>query len=78
MNHKNTSEIKIDSLNISQLKKIADGTAEADSQQVVAGFTSSKAPHANCSRSFKRLFESDPTEAKALFERAVQLIISIS
>jgi len=61
-----------------QLKKIADGTAEADSQQIVTGFTSSKAPHTNCARSFKRLFESDPIEAKALFERAVQLIISIS
>jgi hypothetical protein len=31
-----------------------------------------------CSRSFKRLFENDRDEAQAVFERVVELILSIS
>jgi hypothetical protein len=64
-----------------QLKKAATGgnSAEAvQARQIVEGFTSSKSAHANCARSFKRLFETDPAEAQAVFDRAVELIRSIS
>lgn len=64
-----------------QLEKLANGatgTEEAGAQKVVTGFTQSNAPHTNCARSFKRLFDTDGAEAKAVFDRAVQLITSIS
>jgi hypothetical protein len=61
-----------------QLEKSADGADAAEALQIVERFTSSKAPHTNCARSFRHLFESNRTEAKAIFERAVQLLISIS
>ena len=64
-----------------QLEKLANGATgsdEADAQNIVAGFTQSNAPHTNCARSFNRLFESDRAEAKAVFDRAVQLILSMS
>ncbi|MCI0493609.1 hypothetical protein L0Z72_01270 [candidate division KSB1 bacterium] len=61
-----------------QLKKIADDVAEEDSQKIIDGFIATKAPHTNCARSFKRLFESDPNEARAVFDLAVQLIVSTS
>ena len=64
-----------------QLEKLADGAVgaeEADAIDVVEGFTHPSAPHTNCARSFKSLFESDPVEAKSVFDRAVELILSIS
>jgi hypothetical protein len=45
---------------------------------VINGFLGSHAPHTNCARSFKRLYEVDPVEAEAVFESASQLICSIS
>lgn len=64
-----------------QLEKMTGaGTAaeKTKAKQVVDGFTQPSAAHANCARSFKRLFNSDPAEAEAVFEKAIQLVISIS
>jgi hypothetical protein len=64
-----------------QLEKLADagpGGAAPQAQQIVDGFASAESAHTNCARSFKRLFESDRAEAKAIFDRAVMLIVSIS
>jgi len=64
-----------------QLEKLADaapGGADPQAQQLIDGFTSPTSAHTNCARSFKRLFESDRVEAKAIFDRAVMLIVSIS
>ncbi|MBN1135768.1 MAG: hypothetical protein JXM73_04240 [Anaerolineae bacterium] len=60
------------------LASSAAGAVKAVATQIVDGFTSSTAPHTNCARSFKRLFESDPVEAQAIFEGAAALIDSIS
>jgi hypothetical protein len=63
------------------LEKLANGavgTEKADSQKIVNGFTSPKAPHTNCACSFKHLFETDRAEAKAVFDKAVLLIASAS
>ena len=64
-----------------QLEKLADaapGGADPQAQQLVDGFTSPTSAHTNCARSYKRLFKSDRVEAKAIFDRAVMLIVSIS
>lgn len=64
-----------------QLQKVATGgnsTEAVQARQLVDGFTSSKSAHTNCARSFKRLFETDPAEAQAIFDLAVELIHSIS
>jgi hypothetical protein len=53
-------------------------TEKTQATQAVANFTSSKAPHANCARSFKRLFESNPTEAEAVYENALEFVTSVS
>lgn len=41
-------------------------------------FTSPSAPHTNCARSFRRLFESDPAEAREFADRAADFLLSIS
>ena len=64
-----------------QLEKLANGATgmeNAAAKDLVEAFTAPSAPHANCARSFQCLFESDPVEAKAVFERAVELVLSIS
>lgn len=61
-----------------QLEKLSDDADAGEAQQIVEGFTSSNAPHTNCARSFRRLFESNRMEAKAIFDGAVQLLISTS
>jgi hypothetical protein len=64
-----------------QLQKLnngAHGAARSEAEEIVDGFTAPNMPHTNCARSFRRLFEKDPIEAKALFDRAVELIRSIS
>lgn len=53
-------------------------TDKVQSEEVVIAYTSLAAPHTNCARSFKRLFEADPVEAKALFDRSVNFIVSVS
>jgi hypothetical protein len=64
-----------------QLERAVNASTEDRRQKardLVAGFTSAMAPHANCARSLKRLFEEDPAEAEAVFEKAAELITSIS
>jgi predicted ATPase len=65
----------------SAIEKGHDGGSSAEavqSRQIVDGFTASKSAHANCARSFKRLFETNPAEAQAVFDCAVEFIRSIS
>jgi hypothetical protein len=64
-----------------QLEKLANGATGAvkvAAQKVVDGFSNPKAPHTNCARSYRRLFEQDRAEAKAVFDVASDLITSIS
>ncbi len=63
---------------LEKLANGATGTAKADAQKIVNGFTSPNMAHTNCACSFKRLFNTDRTEAKAVFDRAVSLITSVS
>lgn len=63
-----------------QLEKLADGPAAAKVQakKLVDGFTAPNSAHTNCARSFKKLFQTNRAEAKAVFDLAVELITSIS
>jgi hypothetical protein len=64
-----------------QLEKLADGVkgkAKVEAQKLVDGFTAPNSAHTNCARSYKELFQKNRGEAKAVFERAFQLITSIS
>ena len=64
-----------------QLEKLANGATgavRAEAQKIVGGFTAPNSAHTNCARSFRQLFERDPTEAKAIFDRAWGLITSLS
>ena len=64
-----------------QLERLANGAAGAvktETQKIVEGFTAPNSAHTNCARSFRHLFERDPTEAKAIFDRAWGLITSLS
>jgi hypothetical protein len=45
---------------------------------IVKGYTSRSAPHTNCARSFKRLFETGNEEARAIFALAAKLVESAS
>ena len=47
-------------------------------KNVVDAATSSLAPHANCARSFKKLFERSPDDALAMFNAAVDYVRSNS
>lgn len=63
------------------LEKLADGAigqARLVAQGIVSGFTSDRSAHANCARSFRRLFQSDRAEATAVFERTYKLFQSMS
>lgn len=64
-----------------QLEKLAAGAKgkeKREAQELVDGFTSANSMHANCARSYRRTFETDPAEARALFEAAVRFISSTS
>jgi hypothetical protein len=63
------------------LEKLTDGVtgdSKAKAQDLVDGFTSPRASHTNCAKSYKELFEKDRAEATAVFDRASLLIDSIS
>lgn len=47
-------------------------------KKVVDAATSSKAPHANCTRSFRKLFDHAPDQARAVFDEASSYVASIS
>lgn len=65
-----------------QLEVLANAGAstarKSAAQKVVDAAISSKGPHANCARCFKKLFERSPDEALALFEAAADYVASIS
>jgi hypothetical protein len=64
-----------------QLEKLtgaATRNAKKEAQTVVNGFTASKAPHTNCARCHRELFKDNQVEARAVFDRAVRLVVSIS
>ncbi|MGB7510855.1 MAG: hypothetical protein WBP54_06160 [Pelodictyon phaeoclathratiforme] len=64
-----------------QLEKVADdasGIEKNNAQQFVDDCTSLKSPHTNCARSLKDLFLKNRAEAKAVCDRAFQLINSMS
>ena len=53
-------------------------TIEGNYDEMIASRVASSAKHANCSRSFKRLYENDPTEAEQVFELASGFMESYS
>lgn len=65
-----------------QLEKVADVAANeptrTKAQEVVDGYTSAKAPHTNCARSFAALFKENRRKAAEIFDAAVQFILSVS
>jgi len=64
-----------------QLVKTIEGSAAEERKRaarVVAGYTSPLAPHTNCARSLKRLFERNRAGAEAIFRDAEDYIASIS
>ena len=64
-----------------QLEKIQTArstAARTAAKKLIDGFTSPVAPHTNCARSFTRLFESDPAEARTVFDKASEFVLSIS
>lgn len=64
-----------------QLEKSVDGKTAAERKRasnVVKGFTASTMQHANCARSLTRLFKRSKADAEAVFERALELVASIS
>jgi hypothetical protein len=59
------------------LKTLAGATSEREkavARSIIQGFTAEHAPHANCARSFERLFREDFAEAEQVFERAAKLV----
>lgn len=64
----------------SLLEKTTVGTGAEKAAAVanVENFLKPQLRHLNCARSFKRLFDTDPIEAKAIRDSAVALMISIS
>lgn len=64
-----------------QLETVAENvsaTRKKTATTIINGYTSSKAPHANCARCYKSLFESDRNEAENIFELAATFIESVS
>jgi hypothetical protein len=61
-----------------QLEKLAaveTPVADRDiAQLLLDGFTSGNAPHTNCARSFRALFNRNPAEARTLFTSTVRLL----
>lgn len=50
----------------------------ARARKVIDAAVSPASPHANCGRSFKRLFERAPDQAEVIFDAAVDFVASIS
>ena len=62
-----------------QLEK-AKGTGPAASKArgLIDAYLAGTAPHANCSRSFLRLWQTNPAEAERVADRAANYVLSIS
>lgn len=64
-----------------QLEKLSGPASTAEkkkAEELVNGFTSPKTAHTNCATSFVKLFLSDPAEAREFFDRAWELVVSMS
>jgi hypothetical protein len=64
-----------------QLERIANAGSAGErkaAKKLVQSLVSARAPHANCAASFKRLYDMNKTEARALCQRAAEFIISVS
>lgn len=60
---------------LAQLEKArGNGPDAAKARERVAGYTASSLPHANCARSFVRLFESKPEEARRIADDAADFV----
>jgi hypothetical protein len=62
------------------LQKTTQGTAaaRAAAKKTVKEFLIPRLRHLNCAKSFQRLFDTDPTEANDIYDKAVQLVTSKS
>jgi hypothetical protein len=62
------------------LEKTTLGTEaqKADSLATVTNFLTPKLQHLNCAKSFQRLFQSEPVEAKAIYDAAIKLLATKS
>lgn len=54
------------------------GPDKTEAQRLIRGFTAANAPHSNCARSYEELFVRDAAEARTVFQRASELIMSSS
>lgn len=54
------------------------GRVATTAKRLITGFTASSAPHANCARSFVRLFESKPEEARRIADDAANFLAGVS
>lgn len=65
-----------------QLEVLGDprksAAAKANARKVVDFYTSSKAAHSSCSRSFQRLFAANPAKAQQVFDKALDFMLSKS
>jgi hypothetical protein len=64
-----------------QLKMLSTGSSESArsrAQNIVNAYISTKAPHTNYARSYQALFRSNPKDAEVVFQRAAELIMSMS
>lgn len=59
-------------------KRSGQGHDAEKAGKLIQAYTASIAPHANCARSFKRLFETAPDKARAIWDKAVDFVISSS
>jgi hypothetical protein len=62
------------------LETATNGSAAAmsDAKKALNKFLKPELRHLNCARNFTRLFETNPVEAKAIYDAAVQLLASMS
>jgi hypothetical protein len=63
------------------LQRLAAATNRPDQEKLgktVDGLTAVMAPHANCARSFCRIYRADPDQAKAVADLAEDLVVSKS
>lgn len=63
------------------LERIQDDTdlsASHEAQQVLAVFLANTAPHANCLRSFVRLYQREPRQAKEIYQKVTDYVLSSS
>ena len=59
-------------------KARGNGPDATNARSLVSGFTADSSPHANCARSFARLYKSNPTEAIAIEAKATKYLTSTS